>query len=83
MGRHSKAKHQNQQAPRDMMDIRTSESHLLTPDAAAAGRLGGERYIALCGADVIPASMVEPGSGYCEPCRAAVIPAQKSRGSRR
>ncbi len=65
------------------VDLTTLIEHLLTPDAAAAGRLGGGRYIALCGADVIPASMVEPGRGFCQPCRVALILAQRSRGSRR
>jgi hypothetical protein len=64
------------------VDLRTSITHLLTPDAAAAGRVGGGRYIALCGADVIPASMTEPGRGYCQSCRTSSIPTQRSRDAR-
>ncbi len=48
----------------DMVDLRTSKVHLLTPDAAAA-----DLKVALCGADVIPASLTEPGRGYCQSCR--------------
>jgi hypothetical protein len=61
----------------DMVDVRTLLTHLMTPDAAAAGRRG--RYVALCGADVIPASLTEPGQGRCEPCvRMSVsIPSQR------
>lgn len=62
----------------DMVDVRSLLTHLMTPDAAAAGLRG--RYIALCGADVIPASLTEPGQGRCEPCvRISVsIPNQRS-----
>lgn len=49
-----------------MVDVRSLLVHLMTPDAAAEGLRG--RYIALCGADVIPASFTEPGQGRCEPC---------------
>lgn len=62
------------------VDLRTKLTHLLTPDAAAAGRVGGGRYIALCGADVIPAAMTEPGRGYCQSCRTSTtIPTQRTR----
>jgi hypothetical protein len=64
-------------APFDRVDLRTGITHLLTPDAAAAGRVRGERYIALCGAEVIPAGMTEPGRGHCETCRTA-IPTQRT-----
>ncbi len=60
------------------VDLRTSITHLLTPDAAAAGRVRGGRYLALCGAEVIPAAMTESGQGDCQPCHAAAIPAQRS-----
>lgn len=52
----------------DMVDIRSLVMHLLTPDAAAAGLRGKGRYIALCGAEVIPASLTEPGRFRCQPC---------------
>ena len=51
-----------------MVDVRSLVMHLLTPDAAAAGLRGKGRYIALCGAEVIPASLTEPGRSRCKPC---------------
>ncbi|MGH3684531.1 MAG: hypothetical protein ACRDRU_24015 [Pseudonocardiaceae bacterium] len=53
----------------DMVDRRTRVTHLMTPDAAEAGHSPGGRYLALCGAELTPAAMVEPGCGYCLPCR--------------
>lgn len=66
----------------DMVDVRSLLTHLMTPDAAAAGFRG--RYVALCGADVIPASLTEPGRGRCKPCvRMSVsIPNQRSEAVR-
>ncbi len=83
MGRHGKVRHRNQQAAPtgmvEMVDIRTGDNHLLTPDAAAAGRAAPHRYLALCGADVLPAALVDPGTGYCGPCRSSTIPAPRAR----
>jgi hypothetical protein len=64
-----------------MVDIGSLVMHLLTPDAAAAGLRGKGRYIAVCGADVIPASLTEPGHFRCEPClsQSASVPSQRSR----
>ncbi len=70
-------------APLEWVDLRTGITHLLTPDAAAAGRVRGGRYIALCGAEVIPAAMTESGEGDCQPCRVAAIPAPRSRNTPR
>jgi hypothetical protein len=66
----------------DMVDVRSLLTHLMTPDAAAEGLRSG--YIALCGANVIPASLAEPGQGRCEPCvRTSVsIPSQRSGADR-
>jgi len=50
------------------VDLRTTLTHYLTLDAAAAGRKGGGRYIALCGADVLTAGMTDPGTGTCRTC---------------
>jgi hypothetical protein len=55
----------------EMVDRRTRVTHLLTPDAAEAAHGPGGRYLALCGAELIPAAMVEPGCGYCLPCLSA------------
>lgn len=82
MGRHSKVRHRNQQAaPKgmvEMVDIRTGNNHLLTPDAAAAGRRVPHRYLALCGADILPAALTDPGTGHCGPCRSSTIPTPRA-----
>lgn len=65
----------------ELVDARTHEAHLLTPDALAAGRRKPKgRYIALCGADVLPASLTVAERGYCRSCTA--MPAQTSGASR-
>lgn len=65
------------------VDARTSITHLLTPEAAAAGRLGGGRYITLCGANVLPASLVDPGESYCRACRSSIDIPPSARTTRR
>ena len=60
------------------VDLRTSITHLLTSDAAATGRVGEGRYIALYGVDLIPASMTDPGNGYCQSCYTTSIPHQRA-----
>lgn len=61
----------------EMVDIRSLVTHVLSDAAAVAGRRGGGRYIALCGAEVIPASLTAaPEGGYCGSCVA--IPTQRS-----
>ncbi|MGH3834209.1 MAG: hypothetical protein ACRDSF_00675 [Pseudonocardiaceae bacterium] len=52
----------------EMVDAPTGTTHLLTPDAAAAGRRAEGRYVAVCGAVVLPAGMTDPGRGYCRSC---------------
>lgn len=59
-----------------MVDARDLTVHQLTLDAAAAGRLPEGRYVAVCGRDILPAALVEPGNRYCQAC--VVIPAQRS-----
>ncbi|MGH3615717.1 MAG: hypothetical protein ACRDRK_24605 [Pseudonocardia sp.] len=62
----------------EMVDVTTLQAHLLPDDAVTAGRRGGH-YIALCGTDVIPAAMVEPGRGSCRSCSSsATIPTQET-----
>ena len=82
MGKHSKPRHRARQlvwkGMIEMVDIHTGDSHLLTPDAAAAGRRAPHRYLARCGTEIIPAALVDPGTGrYCGPCRSSTIPAQR------
>jgi hypothetical protein len=75
-----KARRAERAAPRhrtvELVDARTLRAHLLTPDALAAGRHASGRYIALCGQDVLPASLVEPGRGRCSSCIS--IPTQRA-----
>jgi hypothetical protein len=63
----------------EVIDAHTFTAHLLTDAALAAGQLAKGRYIALCGRDVLPVSLVEPGSGRCSSC--VSIPVQRSRVS--
>ncbi|MGH3569336.1 MAG: hypothetical protein ACRDRH_25595 [Pseudonocardia sp.] len=63
----------------EMVDITTLQAHLLSDDAVTPGRHGGH-YTALCGTDVTPAAMVEPGRGYCRSCSSsATIPPRETR----
>ncbi|MGH3963636.1 MAG: hypothetical protein ACRDSN_19740 [Pseudonocardiaceae bacterium] len=77
-------KHRLRGRPRrviEMVDI-SLEAHYLTDAAAVAGRGGGGRYYALCGAEVIPASLTAPPTGYCRTCAAATVPTQRTSGAR-
>ena len=80
MGKHSKVRHRSRQVARkgviEMVDARTGENHLLTVDAAAAGRRAPHRYRALCSTDIVPAALVDPGTGrHCELCRSSTVSA--------
>ena len=59
----------------EVVDARTLTEHLLTMDLLTAGRLPHGRYTALCGEDVLPACLTEPGTGWCSACVA--IPGQR------
>jgi hypothetical protein len=61
----------------EVVDARTLTAHCLTMDALAAGRLPKGRYITLCGQDVLPASLAEPGRNRCLSC--VPIPSQRTR----
>jgi hypothetical protein len=54
-----------------MIDARTTQAHLLRDDALNTGHRGQGRYIALCGADVLPADLPAPTHGYCRSCAEA------------
>jgi hypothetical protein len=81
MGKHSKIRrhHHHQRWPQvapprgmtEMVDGRTGRKHLLALDAAAAGQQDTRQYWALCGVDILPAALVDPGIGYCWPCTRA------------
>ncbi|MGH3815558.1 MAG: hypothetical protein ACRDUV_24425 [Pseudonocardiaceae bacterium] len=42
-------------------------AHLVTDEAMAAGRAAG-RYLAVCDAVVLAASLITPESGHCRKC---------------
>jgi hypothetical protein len=84
MGRHSKLKHRTRPHPApkgmiEMVDARTGQNHLLTLDAAAAGRQAPHRYLTLCGTQILPAALVDPGTGYCWSCRSCTIPIPRGK----
>ncbi|MGH3838297.1 MAG: hypothetical protein ACRDSF_21765 [Pseudonocardiaceae bacterium] len=62
----------------EMVDT-SGEAHFLTDAAAVAGRRGGGRYLALCGAEVIPASLTAPPERGCRPCRDAIVNQRTTR----
>jgi hypothetical protein len=80
-GRHRLKGRRVQQTSRrraiEVVDARTLTAHFLTDDAFAAGGLPQGRYIALCGQDVLPACLVEPGRTRCPTC--VSIPRQRLR----
>jgi hypothetical protein len=76
--RHSKSRHRlekgqddRQRRTVDIVDLRTGLTHRLTPDAVGAD------LVALCGRPVLPAALVDPGTGYCWDCR-STVPNQRS-----
>jgi hypothetical protein len=76
-GMHRRADHRTRRRDRvvEMVDARTLTAHLLTDAALAAGRHGEGRYVALCGADVLPASLTAPERAYCTSC--VLVPEQR------
>jgi hypothetical protein len=74
-----RAEHPARHRTVEVIDAHTLTTHVLINDAFAAGRLPKGRYIALCGQDVLPAGLVEPGRGRCSSCIS--IPTQKARMS--
>ena len=69
--------------PVELVDVRTKQAHLLTLTAYEAGFDPHGAYVALCGAEVLPACLVEPGRGLCEPCRSKTVPSRTSTRRRR
>ncbi|MGH3798397.1 MAG: hypothetical protein ACRDSP_26415 [Pseudonocardiaceae bacterium] len=51
-----------------LVDGRTRAVHLLTDTDAAAGRAQGGRYVAVCGAVVVAASLSTPEGEACRWC---------------
>ncbi len=52
----------------EMTDARTHRAHLVTDEAAAAGRADVGSYVAVCGVVVLAASLTTPGTSYCSDC---------------
>lgn len=69
MGRHRERRRRRRPAlPYLAMTGADGVEHLVSDDARAAGRLLG-RYVAMCGAEVIAASLTLLESSHCEDCR--------------
>jgi hypothetical protein len=51
--------------PVGIVDARTRVEHLVPEDVLAGSRLS---YLAKCGAEVLAASMTDPGRGWCREC---------------
>jgi hypothetical protein len=52
----------------EMTDGRTHLTHRLTDDAMADGRRTGGRYQAICGVQVLSASLTAPVRQLCQTC---------------
>jgi hypothetical protein len=57
----------HQHRPIRIVDARTSMEHLITDESAVAYRHAG-RYLALCGAQVLAASLTAPQRSRCPAC---------------
>jgi hypothetical protein len=64
---HTRIPAQRGPRPVGITDARTHVEHLMTDEAVAAHRHSG-RYLALCGAQVLAASLAEPRRSRCQPC---------------
>jgi hypothetical protein len=73
-GRHRRQAHavrvqtpeqQRRVRPVGIVDARTRVEHLVPEDVLGAPRLS---YLAKCGAEVLAASMTDPGRGRCREC---------------
>lgn len=68
-GRHRRGTRRRRCLP--LVDAHTLMAHYLTDEAFAAGRLAAGRYVALCGRDVLPASLTVAEVEYCRRCVAS------------
>jgi hypothetical protein len=76
MGRHSVTRRHRARKLIEMVDALDFRRHLLSRDAATGS---DGKYVAMCGATVLPAALVEPGSSHCRTCIPSAIPTQRSR----
>ena len=56
----------------EFADGPTGIAHRVTTDAFAEGRRAGGRYLAVCGAQVLPASLAAPARSHCPACERGV-----------
>jgi hypothetical protein len=59
---------QRRPRPVGITDARTRIQHFMTDESASAHRHAG-RYLALCGSEVLAASLTTWERGRCQPCR--------------
>lgn len=52
----------------EITDRRTDVAHQVTHNAFAEGRRAGGSYLAICGAQVLPASLCAPPRSHCPAC---------------
>jgi hypothetical protein len=52
-----------------MVDATTGTEHRVTDESVAAGRRAGGRYVAVCGAQVLAASLTMPERDQCQSCQ--------------
>jgi hypothetical protein len=64
-GVHVRIPEQRLARPVGVVDARTRVEHLVPDDVLASPRLS---YLAKCGAEVLAASMTDPGQGRCREC---------------
>jgi hypothetical protein len=62
--------------PIAMTDATTGTAHLVTDESVAAGRRADGRYVAVCGAQVLAASLTMPERGQCQSCQSCTGEAQ-------
>ena len=55
--------------PIAMTDATTGTAHRVTDESVAAGRRAGGIYVAVCGAQVLAASLTMPERDQCQSCQ--------------
>lgn len=70
-GTHPRIPEQRGPRPVGIVDATTRVEHLVS-DPVVEYRHAG-RYLALCGIEVLAASLTEPGRGQCRPCREQAV----------
>ena len=64
----------------EMTDGLTGTAHRVTDHAFAMGRRAGGRYVAVCGLQILPASLTASERGHCPTCEWDSQLAQNARG---